>query len=959
MREIEQNISYFVDRHFPSFMQEEGPVFIEFVKEYYRWAEQSNNFLYHSRNLINYKDVDKTVDQFKVYFQQKFLQGTQLNTDKTASEVKHSLDIYRSKGTERSVELLFKNSYDVSDVEIYYPKKDILKPSDGQWNVPVYLEVSLSERSKTFLGKEITGSSSGATAFVEGISRKSLQGKYVDVLYLSSVSGNFLFRELVTDNGSLEDAPSIIGSLTSITLNDRGRDFEVGDIIDIVTSSVGKQGKARVTEVSKATGKVAFSLVDGGTGYFLNTAPVIAQKMLSIQNISSSNVYVPTFIIDETVTQPLANLVFESSNVTFTVGQAITGANSTANVAAGRIVGLDQGSISGTASANSTSNLVIGTDTVFVNEIDVGDYIKFQACTVSFLVSNVISNTSLRLSTNGPVVTDNTMIIANAHMLVAVSSGNFSTADRIANTTAIISSYTNRSATGKVMGVSNTALGLVNVSNTFTPNAYNFVRGNTSNVYANVFVVGTGSGAGFTIGSLTDEESVAVGGELIGGDNYVATPYLSLQLNAPQYYFPRLPQGNSSFVIGQLLSKQSVTIGTISSLASVNPGSNYNFTPFVLLREQNIAQYDKKNIHLVIANSSGNFLEGESILQNYTTPAFTLSISGGNTAFTVTEPVTQQINSTANVSGEVATANTTRTTVITSGTFVQSSFSANLSGTVSANSTSAQVNGVSTSFTSQLAAGRYIKFSSNGLLYKISSITNNTVLTLASNATSISGDTYTVASNVAVGLNSGYGFFVNTAVSNAQISVSRGLVINSTTQIVNLKRQTFNTTFTPGIQITGAVTGVTANVISATPIVESKAMGNNAIVAAEAGSANGEIRTLTVVDSGYGYEDGEDVTITINTNQYVATGFANLINQGYGEGYFKSTRGFLNSDKYIHDGEFYQEYSYQIKSSLPLDSYSDVLKQLIHVAGTKLFGGIVKISNAVVSMSTSGLQIDT
>jgi hypothetical protein len=959
MKEIEKNISYFVDKHFPSFMQEDGPVFIEFVKEYYRWAEQSNNFLYHSRNLINYKDVDKTVDKFKVYFQQKYLQGTQLNTDKTASEVKHSLDVYRSKGTERSVELLFKNSYDISDVEIYYPKKDILKASDGQWNVPVYLEVSLSERTKAYLGKEITGSSSGATAFVEGISRKSLRGKFVDVLYLSNVSGNFLFKELITDNGVLLDAPSVIGSLTSITMNDRGRDFEIGDIVDIVSSSVGKQGKARVTEVSKATGKVAFSLEDGGTGYFSNTTPIIADKMLSIQNISSSNVYVPTFIVDEIVTQPLANLVFGSSNVTFTVGQAITGANSTANLATGRIVGLDQGSITGTASANSTSNLVVGTDTVFINEIDVGDYIKFQACTASFQVSNVISNTALRLSTNGPNVTDNTMIIANSHMLVIVNSGSFSGADRIANTTAVISSYVNRSATGRVMGVSNTALGLISVSNTFTPNAYNFVRGNTSNVYANVFVVGTGSGAGFSIGSLSDEELIAIGGELIGGVNDVASPYLSLQLNALQYDFPRLPTGNSSFLIGQLLSKQAVTIGTISSLASVNPGSGYNFTPFVLLREQKVAQYNKKNIHLVIANSSGNFLEGESILQNYTTPAFTLSLSGSNTSFTVTEPVTQQINSTANASGEVSAANTSRTTITTPDTFIQSTLSASLTGTVSANGTSAQVNGVSTLFTSELSAGKYIKFSSNGLLYKISSITNNTVLTLTTNATPITGNTYNLASNVVIGLNSGSAFFVNTAVSNVQISVSRGLVINSTTQIVNLKRQTFNTTFTPGIQITGAVTGVTANVVSVTPIVESSVMGNNAIVTAAAGSANGEITTLTVVDSGYGYEDGEEVTITINTNPYVATGFANLINQGYGEGYFKSTRGFLNSDKYIHDGEFYQEYSYQVKSSLPLDSYSDVLKQLIHVAGTKLFGGIVKTSNAVVSISTSGLQIDT
>lgn len=959
MREIEDNISYFVTKHFPSFMQEDGPVFVEFVKEYYKWAEQSNNFLYHSRNLINYKDVDKTVDQFLVYFQQKFLQGTQLNTDKTATEVKHSLDIYRSKGTPRSIELLFKNSYDVTDVDIYYPKKDILKASDGQWHIPVYLELSLSDRTRSFLGKQITGSSSGATAFVEGISRKSLQGKYVDVVYLSSVAGNFVYQELITDDGSLVNAPSVIGSLTNITLNDRGRDFQVGDIVSVQSSSVGKQGKARVTEVSKATGKVAFSLEDGGTGYSVNVVPLIAEKMLSITNITSSNVYVPTFITDEYVTQPLANLVFNSSNVTFTIGNPITGANSTANVAQGRIVGLNQGVVTGTASANSTSNIVIGTDTSFVTELTVGDYVKFQACTVSFQVSNVISNTSLTLANNGPDVTDNTMIISNSHMLVIVESGDFSLADRISNTTANISSYTDRSASGKVIGVSTSAIGLVSVSNTFTSNVYNFIRGNTSNVYANAIVVGTGSGASFLIGSISDEETVTVGGEIIGSDNYVGSPYLDLTLGEAEYNFPKLPQGNSGFVISRLLSKEPITIGTISSLDSVNPGSNYNFSPFVLLREDKVADFGKKNLHLVISDISGNFLPGETILQNYTEPAYTLSIAGSDSSLVVNESVTQQINATANASGEVLAANTSRTTIKTSDTFINSTMSSSLSGTVSANDTSAQVNGSSTSFTTELAAGNYIKFGSNNLLFKIDSIANDTVLTLTTNGAVIVSNTYTKASNLVEGLDNGYAFFVNTAVSNAQISLSKGSVINSTTQIVNLKRLSFNTSFNKDIQIIGSVTGVTANVVSVTQIVESPVMGNNAIVEATAGSANGEITTLTVIDSGYGYENGESLTIAIDSNQYIATGFANLINQGYGEGYFRSTRGFLNSDKYIHDGDFYQEYSYQVRSTLPLEKYSDVLKQLIHVAGTKLFGGIIRTSDVSVSMNTTGLQIDT
>jgi len=122
---------------------------------------------------------------------------------------------------------------------------------------------------------------------------------------------------------------------------------------------------------------------------------------------------------------------------------------------------------------------------------------------------------------------------------------------------------------------------------------------------------------------------------------------------------------------------------------------------------------------------------------------------------------------------------------------------------------------------------------------------------------------------------------------------------------------------------------------------------------------NGSIASISVIDSGYAYEDGEDITITKEGSTFVATGYANLINQGVGEGYFKSTRGFLNSDKYIHDGSFYQAYSYQVRASVALGVYADTLKKLSHVAGTELFGNLIKTSNVDVQITSTGVEIDT
>jgi len=201
--------------------------------------------------------------------------------------------------------------------------------------------------------------------------------------------------------------------------------------------------------------------------------------------------------------------------------------------------------------------------------------------------------------------------------------------------------------------------------------------------------------------------------------------------------------------------------------------------------------------------------------------------------------------------------------------------------------------------------------------------------------------------------------FVNNAIQNNQISISRGEVLTTGSSSLSVKRKTFNQSFTPGVQIIGSVSGATANVTSVTQIGGSSLMGNNAIIDTFAGIVTGSLASVSVIDSGFAYENGEDVTLSSDTSNFVATGYANLINQGFGEGSFKSTRGFLNSDKYIHDGDFYQAYSYQVKAGVPLNVYGDTLKKLCHMAGTKLFGNVIKTSNVEVKITSSGVQIET
>lgn len=347
MKQIEQIIFPLVKSHFPDFYLDEGPRFVDFVKEYYRWMNSEGEAVNASRNLLDYRNIDTTSQDFIKYFKNKYFLGIPVTSEaNTQFLIKHASDIYKSKGTSRGVQLVLQGLFN-QESTVYFPGDDLLKTSDGTWVKPTYLELSVSERTKQFVGKEVVGSQSNARAFLESLVRRRINGKYQEVGYLSNVRGTFQVGEFVTSvaDTNLVDAPSIIGSMSKLTIVTGGANFAVGDIFDVVSSN-GKQGKARVTEVSNETGRVTFIYVDaltsGGWGYSLAHANVIvSSKVLTLNNILNSNASITTFDRFETVRQPLVNIAYttaRANNFYFEPGNYIENYNSNGTVNAQAII---------------------------------------------------------------------------------------------------------------------------------------------------------------------------------------------------------------------------------------------------------------------------------------------------------------------------------------------------------------------------------------------------------------------------------------------------------------------------------------------------------------------------------------------------------------------------------------------------------------------------------------------
>ena len=64
-----KKISPLIESQFPAFIREDGPRFVSFLKAYYEYLEQTGKAGDATRSLIDYQDIDRTLDSFVQYFQ--------------------------------------------------------------------------------------------------------------------------------------------------------------------------------------------------------------------------------------------------------------------------------------------------------------------------------------------------------------------------------------------------------------------------------------------------------------------------------------------------------------------------------------------------------------------------------------------------------------------------------------------------------------------------------------------------------------------------------------------------------------------------------------------------------------------------------------------------------------------------------------------------------------------------
>lgn len=963
--------------------------------------------LFLSRNLMNMRDIDSTLDLFIVHFKEKYLKNIEFDvaTNKQLL-IKNALDLYRSKGTERAIDLFFRLVYGVQTT-VYQPGQDVLIPSSGEWTKPQYLEITPSPQNVNLVGKQIVGVTSGATAFVEKYIKRKIKDGFVYILYLSNLTGTFENREVLKIAGTspVVGLPTVIGSLTSVEIITGSSLFNIGDIVTF-NSTRGDYGQARVSSVSNDTGIVDFEFIDGGYGYTVSgnsilteaeledrTQSIVSEKTITLSNVVTSNTLSAITIVSggsgysntdkiKVVSQygnATASIVTNGSGSITAIGISNTGAGFSSlnppvlitNATGGSTTGSSANLVATTAARSKyfeyfetlTEQLAtIGYDNATNNELILpGSNIYISNGSANVAYGKVLSNA------NG------SLLDANGTLIISVqNNASFTTGNKLYVNSSIfcnIGTLANTSATGTVMGVPNTitltvgavsggtfaindvvyqsrdgvevaraviieaivspaggsircsnvsgvftagstlevvnkstsstiqdvtlTVGVYNVSNNFSNSYSSMVWSSMSGTTGNVVLVSAGSGASFKVGSISDAETIYLNTDLLRANNQPAVganqSFMSVPLSAVAYGFPKAPSGNSSSIIFSCLNFDNFTIGSIASLTGINPGSDYNVDPYVLVNQPYISSFDYKDYVITVSGATGTFAVGERILQSNTTSNYYKLIVSDETGYTVGEKVYQGTSGSETATG-IITAITPSTNTIT-------------------------VNNVTGTFATSTALKSYI------------------TPALSATVTNVTLEQVTVT--------------------------AKGIVKSVTDSTITVKRLQFENYFAVGAQISGSQTGAVATIQS---IVEDDTVlpiGLNANIQANVVTANGTVTSLQVVDSGVGYKDGEDLLYVSADGTRAGTARAVVRGQGTGAGYYRTSKGFLSSTSKLHDGDYYQEYSYEILSRIPFEKYSEMLKKVLHVAGTRVFGGVLLEETLDVPVEVTNTSITT
>lgn len=263
MTKIKSSLS--IKRQIPEYIKTQYPLFVDFVKAYYDFLENTQ-----SQDLESFKSLDTTLDEFILRFKEELASNIPVNLAQDQKELmKHIREFYLSRGSEASFKFLFRTLYG-KEASLFYPSERILRASDGKW------------RQDTSIFVKVTSTNTDLFKFTGNFVRINNGAKTIEIYVSNVIQYDLDTYEVFIDRTLIRDIT--IGSTVSLTLGGilysgvvlktptkvsiikKGAGFKPGAIYRLSTS-LGSGCVIKVTRVDSNGGILAVQLIRFGLHY--------------------------------------------------------------------------------------------------------------------------------------------------------------------------------------------------------------------------------------------------------------------------------------------------------------------------------------------------------------------------------------------------------------------------------------------------------------------------------------------------------------------------------------------------------------------------------------------------------------------------------------------------------------------------------------------------------------------
>jgi hypothetical protein len=954
-------IASIVQNQFPDFYKEDAPTFLAFIQAYYDYLEENGKMSDAIRNLENYKDINSTLDEFLTYFSNDLLPSIPKDVlgDKRIM-AKYVKNFNLTRGTLSAFKLLFRALFN-EEVELGLPSVSVLKVSDGDWQIERYLVTKYNVEIYKLIGKTIKGVTSKSEALVEDVRSITINGRNVMQILLSNVKGVFFHLERIKakDYPELSSLiPIVEAGINSVEIITPGGEFRRGDIIKIVSSKVGGFGKVVVTDINNLEGGLVYNIVKGGSGYstsrrgkgsmvFFTGGDGSEPGSFDVTDGDLSDLFRLTLNINLLGSNTIygegaPEITFPATELNIN-GQQV-GTTSTNNIASFSSMPLstpDYGfqeegevvesykkfrdNINAEISIANTSadpGLSVGDsiwgETSGANGEIVSIRSSYNGSLVDYRIDgykafNISEKVRIGDGTTIGTVSDFTSNTVGTHYLslANVEGTTVAIGDVIFGTTPLVANVADGIARGERMYTSGVIKDIIYIF----PNSYIHEPTSNTQLTGTITTVAntvTGVGTSFT----TD----FVPNDVIKSDNQIGRRVVSIQSDTELTTDP-------SFV-------------AISTASSYGRGGRYR-------TEVRCAVSSNTQFSLTNQFDRGPmapFLEDEGLRKNGSSAVFANAIS--TTSNTIHENVyTTLRDALLFETSAIGTIADTTNRVAGKGFTLPP-----------------KINVIDADVASLGIGEAYITISSDDPYWG----TGNSQFTIDT-----SDKLYQPSTGATGHIKGGRGpFEIPVTVFNsltqkyeATVRVWQDFLQREPNNINWANNQPVRLQNVDGEYVfddldTRVPEQETDPLLADVKIIsvdDRGILGKNADIRATVG-ANGTITALRVLNSGFGYEQNEEVFLEATERPFSSSATVRLGLRGVAnaEGFYASSRSHVSTKRgFIQDSDYYQEYSYELQSAVSLNRYRDVVLDVCHPSGQKLFGKFVQYSNVAVDTTTT------